>query len=145
MNTSLRSRLDPLLQQSPILAGPVATTEQLDDVAQRLGVVLAAPLRELLETYGSVMAGSLPIFGIEPSEVMGVDDRLLARTEWFRRDAGSGLPADAVVVSADGRGNPFVLLSDGRVAHYDHDMPPWPAVEIVANGFEEFVESLLDG
>lgn len=127
----------------PTLAGPKATGENLLALEEAVGCHVPTELREFLSELGSMMVGSLPIFGVEPAEVMGVDDTIDAETLRFRREPAWRLPPDALVISNDGRGNPVVLTADGRVFLHDHDAIGGLSVEPLATSFGEYVIRLV--
>ncbi|MBO6939856.1 MAG: SMI1/KNR4 family protein [Deltaproteobacteria bacterium] len=124
----------------PILAADSVSEAEVDALEQQLGVPLPKSYREFVLRFGGAMVGSQPVYGLRTSEVMGVDDTIAAQTAFFRR-TGWELPASAIVISDDGRGNPIWLADDGRVFLTDHDVGDQP---LLATSFDAFVMSLLN-
>ena len=85
------------------------------------------------------MVGSLPIFGLRTSEVMGPDDTVVHVTSRFRNQ-GWAATSDWAVISDDGRGNPIGMADDGAIYLSDHEAQ----LVAVASSFEDFLNRVLD-
>ena len=84
-----------------------ATEEDVHALQQALpGLPFPAYFTEFLRRYGGAMVGSLPMFGVTPSQVMGIGETLVERNRIFREDERAGID-HCLVIFADGFGNPL--------------------------------------
>ena len=141
MKEEILRKLDELFLNEPALAAGKASAADVVDVERKLGVVFPDSYRCFVERYGGAVVGSMPVFGVRRSEVMGVDDLVLNATESFRREDW-GLSGEWVVISMDHAGNPVCMNRTGEVVSLDHDsvgrVLPGPTT------FEGFVRCLLE-
>ncbi len=79
------------------------------------------------------MVGSLPVFGLRPTKVMGERWSVVEVTRWFRAE---GWPETSswYVISEDGFGNPIGVARDGQVMISDHDVGQ---TRVLARSFED--------
>jgi hypothetical protein len=141
MNPDTVSRLDALFASLPLLkAGGPVTDEEIDSAEHRVGIPFDADYRSFIKRYGGAMVGSLPVFGLRTSEVMGVGDTVDQVTLQFRSQ-GYEHANEWIVVSGDGYGNPIGMDRQGRLYLSDHERD----IVMVAPSFDEFVRKLLDG
>ena len=89
-----------------------------------------------LSRFGGAMVGSLPIYGLRPTEVTGEPWSVVDVTEKFRSQGWPHVD-DWYIISDDGFGNPIGVAPDGRVVLTDHDRGF--VVSVLAEDFEAFL------
>ena len=137
MKTETWDKLDSMFSTYPFMrALEIPTDEEIANASAAVGCRFHRDYVEFLQRYGGAMAGSLPVFGLRPVEVMSKHLwSVVVVTEWFRDQEWPGT-SDWYIISNDGFGNPIGVAADGQVMISDHD---FGGIDVLANNFEDFL------
>jgi hypothetical protein len=123
-----------------MLCAGATSNDELRELSDALGYTLPSEYESFIRRYGGAMVGSLPIYGVRPSEVMGDRDTVVEVNRRFREDQWPGV-GGWLIISVDGSGNPLGLATDGRLMVSNLDSN---TILAWASSFDDFLVQQLD-
>ena len=148
MGCKIESLLDRVLTIPGIERGVGATSREIEEAEQQLGLKIPLDYRVVLRRAGWLAIGPQEIWGLGPGVPKHL--HLVRSTQLWRTNQWLGLPGHLLPIKEDGGGNLFCLDCSHADRHecpvifWDHDAEPDNRGNFWASTLSEFIEGYVD-